>query len=136
FEAGTAGFVADVNKAKASVRDFGEQSKGSLAQSTATVRLLEGNLTGSARAVTRFLSDTLKLGPILQKAFPIAGAVYLGDAIIQTGMKVYEFFEKMRTAGERIKGAFAEAALPLKITNAELAVSNERLQQEINKLEG
>lgn len=42
---------------------------------SAAIRGLEGNFGSSVRAGERFLVTTLKLGPILQAAFPIFGAI-------------------------------------------------------------
>ena len=136
FQAGTAGFVADVAKAKSAVKDFGSGTKFNMAESSAAVKALEGNFTGTTRAVSRFLSVTLGLGPVLRAAFPVIGAVLLGKAIFDTGEKVYEFYKKVRDAAEQIKGTFRDLNAPLRTTNDEMRVTNARLEQEIAKLEG
>lgn len=68
--------------AAAAVSELGAAAEGSVPQmaaASAAVRLLEGNTTGSIRAAERFLSTTLNLGPALQAAFPIFGALaFLG----------------------------------------------------------
>ena len=91
FEAGTAGFVADCQKAKSKVIEFGQgastagaATRSSMAESTAAVKVLEGNLGGTTRAVSRFVSVTLGMGPVLSAAFPVIGAVLLGKAILDS----------------------------------------------------
>ncbi len=136
FTAGTAGFVADVARAKSQVREFGQTTKFNMAESSAAVRALEGNFGNTTRAVSRFLSVTLGMGPVLQAAFPVIGAVLLGKAIYDTGQRLSKFIKDIEQAPERIKGLFREIDGPLKATNDELAVSNARLENEIAKLEG
>lgn len=136
LNAGTSQFVLDMEKAKAKVRDFGQASKFNMAESTAAVKALEGNFGGTTRAVSRFVAVTLGLGPVLSAAFPVIGAVLLGKAIVDTGQKVAEFFKDIRNAPEKVKGAFRELEAPLRSTNDELRVANDRLANDIAKLEG
>ena len=76
FEAGTSGFVADIGKAKAAVRDFGATGRSSMIEAGATVKALQGNVAGSERAMAHFLESTLHLGPALSAAFNVVGPVY------------------------------------------------------------
>jgi hypothetical protein len=136
FEAGTAGFVADVTKAKAAVRDFGSGVKASGVQASATIRALEGNVEHSHLALAHFLEGTLHLGPALSAAFNVVGPVLLGVAIGETAAKAVKFFKDLATAPARAAGAFREMNAPLRMTNDELAVANARLENDIAKLEG
>lgn len=136
FEAGTSGFVLDVKNAKTAVRDFGQSTKFNMLESTAAIRTLEGNFQSSTRAVSRFLSVTLGLGPVLAAAFPVIGAVLLGKQLVDVGEKVGKFFKDIKEAPERIKGAFRELGEPLRMTNDELRVTADRLELDIAKLEG
>ncbi|MGD0014527.1 MAG: hypothetical protein ABSD56_08900, partial [Bryobacteraceae bacterium] len=136
FEASSGGFVADVTKAKAAVRDFGNVGKSSLVEASSTVRMLQGNVMGNERAVAHFLETTLHLGPALTAAFNIVGPVLLGVAIGETAAKLVKFFKDLATAPERAAGAFREMNAPLRMTNDQLAVANARLESDIAKLEG
>ncbi|MBZ5621456.1 MAG: hypothetical protein LAQ69_22430 [Acidobacteriia bacterium] len=136
FEAGTAGFVADVAKAKASVKDFGTSTKFNMLESTAAIRTLEGNFQSSTRAVSRFVSVTLGLGPVMAAAFPVIGAVLLGKAIVDVGEKVGQFFKDMANAPEKIRGAFRAMGAPLAQANDETRVAIAKLEEDLAKLEG
>jgi hypothetical protein len=75
----------------------------------------------------------------LKAAFPVIGAVAtigifteLGDRI----EKVSEALKQMQTAPQRIAAAFRGINGPLQQTNDELAVSNDKLANEIAKLQG
>jgi hypothetical protein len=90
---------------------------------SAALRIFEGNWGTSVRAAERFLVTTLKLGPVLQAAFPIFGAMALIgalDMMFENVKKLIEAFksldvEQQRTAtnavlaGERIIKAQKES---------------------------
>src|SRR5258708_5323076 len=136
LSAGTGEFVADMDKAKAKVREFGGHTVSSMQASSAAIRELEGNFTNNIRAVERFMATTLQLGPALQKAFPVIGAIAFAGLVVEMGTKVYEFFKQLQEAPERMAAAFRELNAPLRATNDELRVANDRLQNDIARLEG
>lgn len=134
FTAGTAQFVTAVETAKAKVRDFSTHTITDVQAAGAAFRTLEGNL--SIRAVEQFATKFLGLGPILRAAFPVVGAVALGDVLLTTGEKATEFFNKVRFGAESIAAAFRNLNAPLRATNDELRITNDRLDNDIAKLEG
>lgn len=136
FNAGTAKFGQDVDKASAKVREFGGHTVSSMQASSAAIRTLEGNFTNNLRAVERFMATTLRMGPVLQAAFPVVGAIAFGGAVFEIGKKVHEFFKEMKNAGETIAGSFRQATGGMRLTNDELRVSIDRLNNDIAKLEG
>jgi hypothetical protein len=125
-----------VAKAKAAVRDFGTTAKSNVVEMSASVRAMEGNVANNERAVARFLEDTLHLGPALEAAFQVVGPVLAGVAIEETAAKAVKFFKDMEAAPGKIAIAFRELNAPLRVSNEELAVTNQRLENEIAKLEG
>ena len=105
-----------------------------VAAASAAVRALDG--TFSVRAVERFLTSTLKLGPALQAAFPVIGAVAFASVIAETIEKLYTLRQAGIDAPKAIDKAFDTFLSKLQLTNAELDLSNAKLQQEIDKLDG
>ena len=61
---------------------------------TAGIGILEGRMMSGNRAAAAFLSTTLGLGPVLQAAFPIIGALALGEVLIDIGKNAYEAYQK------------------------------------------
>ena len=59
------------------------QVTGNFIASSAALNTLEKGLTGNTRAAGRFLTTTLGLGPVLQAAFPVFGALALVGVIGQ-----------------------------------------------------
>jgi predicted secreted protein len=150
LNAGTAQFIQEMDKANAKVRDFGKGAhgtgesfrqmgahtvSGTMAASGA-IRVMEGNVQNNIRAVERFLSTTLKLGPVLQAAFPVVGAIAFAGLIAKLGEEAVKFFKELQASPEKAKGAFAELNATLNITNDTLRVSNDHLDNEIAKLQG
>jgi hypothetical protein len=105
-----------------------------MAAASASVRLLEG--TPSIRATERFIGTTLGLGPLLEKAFPIVGGIAFLDMLKNMGEEVHKFFKEIELGPEKARGAFRELNAGISLTNDELLVSNDRLANEIAKLEG
>ena len=69
-----------------------------VAAASAAIRGLEGNFGTSVRAGERFLVTTLKLGPILQAAFPVFGAlamIGILDQLVEHINHVAEAFKAM-----------------------------------------
>src|ERR1700728_1184228 len=135
---GKAGQAAGA-QASSGIRLIGSSSHTAVSGMQATsaaVRVLEGGLTNNLRAVERFAAGTLKLGPILQAAFPLIGGLAFAGLVVSIGEKVYEFFKKASEGPARIANAFRELNAPLKLTNDELRVANDRLTNDIAKLEG
>ena len=61
---------------------------------TAVIGGFEGRMMSSNRAAAAFLSTTLGLGPALQAAFPIIGALALGSVLVEIGKNAYNAYEK------------------------------------------
>src|SRR5579859_7431571 len=61
------------------------------AAASGALRELQGNFDHNIRAAERFLSTTLGLGPILQAAFPIVGALAMGGVLVDIGEKLGKF---------------------------------------------
>lgn len=129
INAGTARYNRQLDDAKRKMREtFGHGSVSSIQATSASLRLLEGNMTNNIRAVERFLATTLKLGPALQAAFPLIGAAALVGFLAELAQKAGEFFKTVVNAPEKAHGAFADLNESLKVTNDSLAVSNARLE--------
>ncbi len=65
-----------------------------MAYSSAAIRVFEGALP--IRAVERFLSETLGLGPILSRLFPYIGAIAFGEMLAEIVQKVIEWKEGLK----------------------------------------
>jgi lambda family phage tail tape measure protein len=104
---------------------------------SAGLRTLEG--AQNFRAGERFLATTLQLGPAFQKLFPIFGALALGDIVTNWIDKIQEFRQALKdteNAPLQIARDFQAINDPLKQTNDQLALANDKLRNEIATLQG
>ncbi|HXJ40521.1 MAG TPA: phage tail tape measure C-terminal domain-containing protein, partial [Bryobacteraceae bacterium] len=141
--AGTAQFNADLGKAKAKVIDFGAAAaasghgtRASMIEASAAIRAMEGNFNNNIRAVERFTSITLGLGPLFNKLFPLVGGLAFGSMLFELGGKVLDFYKTVQEGPRKMAEAFREINAPLRAANDEMAVVNDRLENEIAKLQG
>jgi len=135
---GKAGQTAGV-QASSGLRLIGSSGHAAVSgvqASSAAIRVLEGGMTNNLRAVERFISGTLKLGPVLQAAFPLVGGLAFAGLMVSMGEKVYKFFKDMSEASAKTANAFRELNAPLRIVNDELLVTKDRLVNDIDKLQG
>jgi hypothetical protein len=68
------------------------------------LRVLEGSVMGATRAAGSFLATTLGLGPILEAAFPVIGAVALGEVLIDVGGELGNVAFEAQEVGETLGG--------------------------------
>jgi hypothetical protein len=97
------------------------------------IRVLEGALP--IRAVERFAVTSLGLGPILQAAFPIVGAVAFGEVMVETYDKSTKAIQAVEQAGTRSTAAWKAENDALQVANDNLDITNDKLQNTLDKLE-
>jgi hypothetical protein len=145
--AGTAKMLVDLEKGKAGLRSFGSQGASSMHQFgaagvtehravAAAMKTVEGSFTNNRRAADAFLVMIPGLGKAVQAAFPVVGAIAFAGVIGEVGKKVYDFFKGMEEGPAKIANAFRSLNQAVHLSNDELLVSNDRLANDIAKLEG
>jgi hypothetical protein len=107
------------------------------AAASAFVRAGEGQL--SIRAAERFLGGNLGLGSAFQALFPIAGGLATLDILGNLVEKVQDWRTKLKEIEEQpqhIASAFRELNQATRSANDDLQITNDRLEEEIAKLQG
>jgi hypothetical protein len=162
LNAGTAEFLADMDKANARLTQFGRSAKsidletpmakagqmgrelesaGSHGVSgvqavSGALRVMEGGITNNLRAAERFTANVLGLGPILQAAFPLIGAIAFLGIIVKVGEEVHKQYAELRDYPEKLAGGWRDVQAPLQKTNDELDLANIKLKNQVAVLEG
>ncbi len=136
ISAGTGKFVQDMEVAKGKIREFGATGVSETKATRAAFKALEGDMFSNTKAAEVFAEKLLGVGNVAKYAFPVIGLAAFGGFVVETGTKVAEFFRGLAEAPEKIKMAFRGLTDPIRLTNDELAVSNDKLGNEIAKLEG
>lgn len=67
---------------------------GSTRTASAVIGGLEGHMMSGNRAAAAFLTTTLGLGPALQAAFPVIGALAMAEVLVDIGKSAYNAYEK------------------------------------------
>jgi hypothetical protein len=101
---------------------------------SAAIRSLEGN--PGIRSIERFITTIPGMGAALQTIFPIIGALGLAGLFVNLGEKIYEFGSKAAKAATTTREAFAEIHDKNQINIDDLSITNDKLQDEIDKLGG
>lgn len=136
-----------LNLSGGSLRSQMESVEGSLGKATASShnltnafyaaqgasRLLSGQLP--TRAFERFIASSDLLGPILMRAFPVIGAIALGEVVFKLGENLYKTVETAKGVSTAIGKAFDSTILSIRRSNDELSLTNDKLDATIAKLE-
>ena len=92
------GYSGEARRAADAVQALGEahgHAVPPMAAASGALRVMEGNVQNNIRAAERFLTTTLGLGPILEAAFPVIGAVALGGALFEMGKKAFDAIQNI-----------------------------------------
>lgn len=152
LSAGTAQYITDVDaatKANKRLGDSADQLRGKIGQIgahgvtnvqavSASLRTLEGGLTNNLRAAERFIATFSTLRNFAQLAFPVAGFAAVTGVFVELAEhanRAYQAIKKMQELPQSINLAFNGLVNPIKAQNAELQVSNDLLEREIDKLQ-
>ena len=94
------------------------------------VRVLEGSMMGASRAGAMFLSNTLGLGKVLSAAFPVIGALALGEVLVDVGGELVKFTENAEHLSEVLGvGWLSAAVLELSGFGAEVKKEEDALKK-------
>ena len=111
----------------AATNAFGVSARQS---ATAGIGILEGRMMSGNRAAAAFLSTTLVLGPVLQAAFPIIGALALGEVLVDIGKGIVNFIKEAQDlAVETGTGWLQGAVLELSGFGKEIQAEEKQIQE-------
>ena len=139
FNARAATLQTEVDKVTGKLREVKVASKGlqqDMIATSATVRLLEGNLGTNTRAVARWIATVAGAGPVLKALFPLVGAIAFAGAVEMVAVKVVKFVRDVEGLPKRLNAAFMGAAQGAFVSVNELRVEGDKLDNTIARLEG
>ncbi|HEX4286117.1 MAG TPA: hypothetical protein VHZ28_13565 [Terracidiphilus sp.] len=112
-----------------------QQNVSANVSAAASLGLLEGRTLSMNRAAANFTTRILGLGPLLQQAFPVIGAIAFLDVLYQMGNGLYKTIEAARGVARAIGESFDSVIVSVRRGNDELALTNDKLDATIAKLE-
>lgn len=137
-----AGYSAEMAKAQAAMNGLsaagkraGDHTVSSMQAASASIRLIEGDMTRNVRAVERFITTIPGIGKALQAVFPIVGGLATVGIIARIGEEVYKLAHdlgQIRNVANESFGALNEGA---RKGADSLRVANDKLEEQIANLE-
>ena len=138
----SSGYSAEMAKAQRTMKAFGDSAKeaghGTVTQmqaASASIRLIEGDMTRNVRAVEKFITTIPGVGVALQAAFPVVGLLAFAgivSKIVTEVIRAKEALAQVRNVANESFEALTEGAHK----NADaLRVTNDRLEAQIAIME-
>lgn len=120
--------VISISEAKSAIEGVSKRQ-----QASAILRAGSGSM--SIRAAESFATMLPGFSQIASVAFPVVGALALGDAVVHLVEGVEKFYADLQKLPQAITDGFGEMHLSAQTANDELAVTNDRLESQIAHLE-
>lgn len=114
----------------------GHATVSSTQAASAALRVMNGDMTNNIRAVERFVGMIPGVGNALKLAFPLVGGIAFAGLLADLSGKVQKFIKDTEELPARIRTGFDEMHSSAQLANDELRLTDDRLQNEINKLSG
>jgi lambda family phage tail tape measure protein len=126
----------ELDKFAGKTKEAGHSTVSSMQASSAAIRGLENPLGNNLRAIERFITTIPGVGNALKAAFPLVGGIAFAGLLVDMGMKVAEFIKTVENMPKAITTAFATLNLSGQTSVDQLRVTNDLLQNSIDKLQG
>lgn len=135
-------YSAALDKANSKIKQFGQAAEraghasvSSMQASSAALRTLSGGMDQSIRAAERFIAMIPGVGKALQVAFPVIGGIALAGVFVRIGEEAYKAIDKVSKLSSAIAKGFDSLTSSGKLANDQLALTNLKLQDQLDKLE-
>jgi lambda family phage tail tape measure protein len=126
--------TSSFNQGTAAVERFGHSGVTSVQAASAALRELNGDFTNNIRAVERFITTIPGVGGALKFAFPAVGAAAFGAVIYQGVDRVRTFISEINKIPQALQTGFSSINAQANLANDALAITNDKLAMEIDKL--
>jgi hypothetical protein len=136
FSAGLTEAQRQLDRFATSGKAAGHSTISSMQAASASIRMLENPLGNNIRAIERLISQSAVLSNVMKAAFPLVGAIAIGTMIAKLGSDVVDFVHKVNLVPNAIKQGFQSFQLSAMSSVDALALTNDELQNNINKLQG
>jgi hypothetical protein len=121
------------------MHQMGQHSVTGSQAASAAIRALEGDFQHMMRAAETFLGKMPAVAAALQSVFSFVGGLAIVGVFVELGKNALAFAEKIKLAREepqKIADGYARVTDSIRVSNAELQVENDKLQDVKNKFEG
>jgi hypothetical protein len=126
----------ELDKFSGKAKSAGHSSVTSVQAVSASLRSLHGGFEQNLRSMERWVAQSKTATTVAQAMFPIVGAATFGFMIGELVMKVADFVEKANAMPKAIQMGFASMQLASQSSADSLQLTNDKLQNAIDKLQG
>ncbi len=126
---------AGIKRLQSDMRSAGHDTVSEMQASQAAVAGLEGKLLDSRRVLERFLTTIPGVSQAFAAMFPILGATAFVGIVVRMGQSIKEAVDHANNLGSSLSKGFADLNRSAQTANDELAVTNAKLDLQIEKLE-
>jgi hypothetical protein len=132
----TTAFEKALDDARAHVRSFNQQAAAEMREAKGSVTLL-GEEIGIhlPRHLQTFIAKLPGVSEAMSAAFNTVAVLALVDIVFKAGEKVVEFIKKNEDAAKKNAEAWRDLSQPIDSANDKMRVTNDRLEEQIAKLE-
>jgi hypothetical protein len=124
-----------IKKANGTMSSFGHTGVSSMQAASASIRLVEGDITRNTRAVEKFISTIPGVSNLLRAAFPLVGGLAFAGMIAKVGIEFAKAIQQAQRMPQVFQNATQAFTVGQQEANAQLAITNDNLEKEIAKIE-
>lgn len=136
FTAAMADAQRQLDKFAGKSKSSGHSAVTSVQAVSASLRTLHGGFEQNLRSMERWVAQSKTATAVAKMMFPLVGAATFGFLIGEIGVKVADFIKKANAMPKAIQQGFASMQLASQSSTDALRLTNDELQNSINKLEG
>lgn len=136
LQANIAQYKAAMGEATAATRQFTQNTRAQMEEARGSIALLGEEIgVRLPRHLRSFVAELPGVAKAMSAAFEAVAVIALISVVVEAGKKIYEFAQKNEEAAKKNAEAWKGVAEPIRSINAELTISNSRIQDSIAKLE-
>src|ERR1700676_4968325 len=130
----TAKVVTGAEEVRKHTREMAREMKANIREANGSLALLGEEFGVHLPRHVRSFVASLPGAGFLAQLMPTAAIAGLGLAFVEAGKKAYEFIEKVNEIPHALAEGFEEIGQKAKLAGDELAVTNDKLEEQIAKL--
>ena len=128
--------ITEIKKLQQASAAAGHGTVSSMQAASASIRLIEGDMTRNVRAVEKFITTIPGVGKALQAAFPLVGGLAFAGILVRIGKEAAEAVQKVQQAPQVISNAFRELNLSAESSIDSTRLATAKMQEQIALLTG
>ncbi len=114
----------------------GQHGVTSVQAISGALRGLDNPMGANLRALERFIAQSKLLSTVAQTMFPLVGAAAAVAMFVRLGTEIKKVIDHANGLADALRTGFSSMAASSRLANDELALTNRKIQDQIDKLSG